>query len=180
MSTTPERNWPDPKDRPPVEWKPGDPVDTREAWAAAEAAGELTVDNILERLRRMAVYELGKMGPVGYDEDGFVTALVAEGIREGALVLQVHTRDHWPPHVHVKRPEDRGSHGVIIDLQTGEVDEDRLPKGVRTKDIKRMSKLVEKHHPELCTLWEKNNGTKVGVPDDEPCTLDDPASPTPA
>jgi len=178
MSTTSERNWPDPKDLPPLEWKPGDPVDTREAWAAAEAAGALTVDNILERLRRMAIYELGEMGAEGYDEDGFVTALVAEGIKEGALVLQVHTRDHWPPHVHVKRPEDRGSHGVIIDLRNGDVCEERLPKGIRTKHIKRMGELVEKHHAELCLLWEKNNGTKVVVPDDEACTLDDPAPTT--
>lgn len=168
MSTTPERNWPDPRDLPPFEWKPGDPVDTREAWTAAEAVGALTVGNILERLRRMAVYELGEMGPVGYDEDGFVTALVAEGIKEGALVLQVHTRDHWPPHVHVK---DFGSHGVIIDLRNGDVCEERLPKGVRTKDIQRMGELVEKHHAELCLLWEKNNGSKV-FPDDEACSLD--------
>ncbi|MFI2101761.1 DUF4160 domain-containing protein [Isoptericola sp. NPDC019693] len=130
---------------------------------------------MLERVRRIAVYELGEMGPMGYDQDGFVTALVAEGIKEGALVLQVHTRDHWPPHVHVKRREDLGSHGVIIDLRNGEVDEDRLPRGVRKKDTKRMGKLVEKHHAELSMLWEKNNGSKV-FPETEPCTLDDPAA----
>ncbi len=171
MSDGPTRNWPKPEDLPPFEWKPGDAVDTPEAWEAAEAAGAITADDVLERLGRMAVYEFGEMGPSGYDEDGFVLSLVAKGVPEGSLLLDVHTRDHWPPHVHVKRPEDLGSHGVIIDLRTGEIDEARLPKGIRGKDLKRMSELVAKHHDTLAGYWEAFHGTKV-FPEVEPCTLD--------
>ena len=70
-----------------------------------------------------------------------------------------------------KRPEDRGSHGVIIDLRTGEIDEGRLPKGIRSKDLKHMSELVAKHHDTLAGYWESFHGTKV-VREVAPCTLE--------
>lgn len=143
---------------------------TREEWDAALAAGSLTIDDAIERLRRIAVREFGQIGPVGYDEDGFITALVAEGVRiEGGVRLVVHTRDHQPPHVHVQRVD---APDVVVQLVTGEVL--REPPGVRAKDLRGFQRAVmEIHQTELRGFWEKAHGP-IGDPGDWPelvCTI---------
>jgi Domain of unknown function (DUF4160) len=132
---------------------------TRGDWDRAVADGRLTAQDVLNRLTRMALHEFGESPenwPIAFDEEGFVTALIAEGIlMEGGVTLRVCTRDHPPPHVHIQR---RGEEDIKVNLENGAV-EGPLPRGVRPKQLEKFSGLVKQKHELLCDLWLKNHGT---------------------
>ena len=139
-------------------------------WAKAIDEGRLTAQDVFVRLTRMALHEFGESQedwPIAFDEDGFVTALTAEGIQmEAGVTLRICTRDHPPPHVHIQR---RGEEDVKVNLETGVV-EGTLPQGVRPKQFKKFSALVQQQHALLCDLWLKNHGTSVNKRPPTDCT----------
>lgn len=141
---------------------------TRESWDAAVRAGGPKPEMVLERLHGITIREFGEMGPIGYDEDGFVVSLVADGIRiEGGARLVVHTRDHQPPHVHVQRPDEQD---IVISLLTGEVLHGG--QGVRRKQLAGYQKAVtETHYPALTSFWEKAHGPLVSDGQGVPCEV---------
>ena len=62
---------------------------TQPDWDQAEAEGRLTAEDVLDRLERIALHEFGENQdewPIAFDEDGWVTALTAEGLQmEGGV-----------------------------------------------------------------------------------------------
>ena len=134
---------------------------TQSDWDEAEAKGQLSAKDILDRLERIAMHEFGENQgewPIAFDEDGWMTALIAEGLQmEGGVNLFICTRDHQPPHVHIKR---RGEKDIKINLGTGKV-EGSLPQGVRPKQLAKFGELVEEQHAVLSERWTRYHGTKV-------------------
>lgn len=62
-------------------------------------------------------FSFGEERAAGYDEDGFLASLTAEGIRmDSGETIRIHANDHPPPHVHVQRPVTRD---IKINLETG-------------------------------------------------------------
>lgn len=112
-------------------------------------------------LKRIALHEFGEDQAdwaIAFDEEGFVTALIAEGImKAGGVTLRICTKDHPPPHVHIQR---RDREDISINLQTGGVYR-TLPSNVRSKQLKRFSRLVDEVQELLSVLWLKNHGTVV-------------------
>ena len=134
------------------------PIYTRSDWDRVVTQGELTPDDVEARLHRIAVREFGELGPAGYDEEGFFTSLTAEGLRlEGGVTLFVHTNDHPPPHVHVRR---RGHEDVKINLETGAV-EGKLPSDVRQKQLNGFRSAVSESFGILGAWWERYHGDPV-------------------
>ncbi|TDU84011.1 uncharacterized protein DUF4160 [Kribbella voronezhensis] len=128
---------------------------TRADWDRADARSELTGQDVLDRLSRMAVHEFGEEGPAAYDEDGFFLSLIAEGLKlEGGISLVVHMNDHQPPHVHVKRP---GENDIRLGLADGSLLDD-LPPGASARKIRHMQQLVAEHGALLQTWWDKGPG----------------------
>lgn len=102
-----------------------------------------------------------------YDEDGFFTSLTAASVAvvEG-VKLWICTADHDPPHVHIKRPGVRDKiDDIKINLRTGEIEGD-LPRGVRSRQLKKIRALVAEHQEVLRSTWTTYHGTEVGEPDD--------------
>jgi hypothetical protein len=132
---------------------------TRTDWDRALDEGWLTRAQIEDRLHNIAVRDLGELGPAGYSADGFFTSLVADGIQvEGIGHFVVHSNDHDPPHVHVQ------PFGQNVDLrfslETGELLDER-PRGVKSKQVKNMTKALFDIHDELGAWWEKAQGVPV-------------------
>lgn len=136
-------------------------------WDQAEADGRLSAEDVLVRLERIALHEFGQNQaewPIAFDEDGWVTALTAEGLQmEGGVNLFICTRDHPPPHVHIKR---RGGKDIKMNLETGLV-EGKLSQGVRPKQLAKFGALVEQKHPVLAERWAQYHGTEVIRCDEE-------------
>lgn len=136
---------------------------TRSDWDQALADGVLTFGDVVERLRRIAVHEFGEEGAAGYDDQGFLISLTAEGLRmDSGETIRVHANDHPPPHVHIQRP---GKHDIKINLETGDAMGD-LPRDVRTKQLKGFRAAINENFEQLGAWWEKNHGTPV-VPSHE-------------
>lgn len=137
---------------------PSRSVLTRADWDEAVVAGTLTPRDAVARLHRIAVHEFGREGAAGYDADGFVVSLTAEGLRlEGGVTLVINPHDHPPPHVHVKRP---GETDIRINLETGDV-LGALPRGVRSPQLRTFVAAVSESFDVLGRWWEKNHGTPV-------------------
>ncbi len=131
---------------------------TRCDWETALADGELTVDDVVERLRRIAVHQFGKEGAAGYDDEGFLISLTAEGIRmDSGETIRIHAHDHPPPHVHVERP---GKRDIKINLETGDVI-GQLPRDVRAKQLRVFKATIVENYDQLGAWWLKNHGTVV-------------------
>lgn len=131
---------------------------TRSEWEQALAGGELTVDDVLERLRRIAVHQFGKEGAAGYDDEGFLISLTAEGIRmDSGETIRIHANDHPPPHVHIQRP---GKRDIKIDLETGDVIGE-LPRDVKAKQLRGFRATILENCDQLGAWWLKNHGTIV-------------------
>ncbi|ELB90653.1 hypothetical protein Rwratislav_23294 [Rhodococcus wratislaviensis IFP 2016] len=75
----------------------------REDWEQAAEEGHITPEHVLQRLENILTYAEGNEGPVDFDEDGHVIALVAWSKQmEGGYKLRVWPRDHPPPHAHIE------------------------------------------------------------------------------
>lgn len=134
-------------------------IQFRTDWDHAIEEGWLTRAHVEDRLHNIAVRDLGVLGPVGYDEDGFWMSLVADGVRkEGIGWFKVYPNDHDPPHVHV-RPfgED---FDIRLSLETGE-ELDPRPRGLKSKQIKNMQKALVEMHDELGAWWAKGEREPV-------------------
>ncbi|MEV0105507.1 hypothetical protein AB0H42_04070 [Nocardia sp. NPDC050799] len=137
-------------------------IDTPEQWQEAKEAGHVTAEHILHRLHAIAIREFGIQGAAGYDEEGFICALVADGLRcERGVVLRVCTRDHPPPHVHIEISAEP-SIKLKMNLVTGEF-MGPTPEGWGKK-VKYMRQLVKDNHSILVAWWEKSHGPiDIGV-----------------
>jgi len=135
-----------------------------DGWRRAEKEGRLEAEDILGRLTSMALFEFGvnrDEWPVSFDEEGFLTALTAEGKGfDGGLSIHVWPKDHPPPHVHILKKSEPDNTYIKIDLETGDLVGD-LPSWASHKQLKRMKALIVKHHQLFAGWWEKNHGTKV-------------------
>lgn len=131
---------------------------TRNDWDRALDAGDLTIDDLLERLRRIAVHQFGAEGPAGYDDEGFLISLTAEGLRlDSGETIRIHANDHPPPHVHIERP---GKRDIKITLETGEVIGE-LPRDVKSKQLRGFKAAIIENFDQLGEWWLKNHGTVV-------------------
>lgn len=133
-------------------------------WELAEAEGRLEAEDVLGRLVSIALYEFGEHNddwPMALDEEGFLTALIAEGKEfDGGISIHVWPNDHPPPHVHILKKSEPDSQYVKINLETGESEGD-LPTWASQKQLKNMKKLVVKHHQLFAAWWQKNHGDTV-------------------
>src|SRR5271168_4271863 len=72
-------------------------------WEEAKRSGYLTVEHIVARLEDILEYALDGELETGYDEEGFLRALVADGyLRNRGVTVRLHSRDHPPPHAHIE------------------------------------------------------------------------------
>ena len=53
---------------------------SRTEWNAASAAGYLTPEHVLARLKNIADYVFGYQTAMGLDQDGFVSSLISAGL----------------------------------------------------------------------------------------------------
>lgn len=135
-------------------------------WELAEAEGRIEARDVLQRLAGMALYEFGENRDdwsMAFDEQGFLTALTAEGkYFDGGISIHVWPNDHPPPHVHILKKSEPDSHNVKINLQTGE-SEGALPSWANQKQLKNIQALVVKHRELFDSWWQKNHGDPVTV-----------------
>lgn len=133
---------------------------TRAQWDEATAAGHVTPEHVMLRLRNIADHIFGVESGIGYDEDGFVIGLTSAGLAlQGGVILRVFPNDHAPPHVHIEVSSH--PHAKIrINLATGDLLDDP-PRGLPTKKLKRIQALVHENRAALATSWEKYHGGPV-------------------
>jgi hypothetical protein len=135
---------------------------TRVEWENAAAAGHLTPEHVMQRLKNIADYAFDIETVAGFDEDGFVISLIAEGLPlSGGVKLYVYSNDHPPPHVHIKlssHPDDK----IRINLETGEYMDD-APRGLARKRLKGIQTAVRENHDVLASWWEKHHGDPVAL-----------------
>lgn len=133
-------------------------------WELAEAEGRLEAEDVMGRLINMALYEFGENRddwPMAFDEEGFLTALTAEGKSfDGGISIHVWPNDHPPPHVHILKKSEPDSQYVKINLETGE-SEGTLPPWASQKQLKKIQALIKKHHQLFEGWWQKNHGSPV-------------------
>lgn len=133
---------------------------TREEWDQAAADGHITPEHVMTRLKGIVDHVFGNQSSIGYDEDGFVTALTAEGLPvPGGVTLVVHSNDHPPPHVHIELRSHPGQ-TLRIRLDTAEF-MDEAPKGVNTKRLKGLQRAIRENHEVLATWWQTYHGDPV-------------------
>lgn len=132
-------------------------------WEEARAAGHLLLEHVLLRMRNMIHRELGTQGgSIGFDEHGFVKALIAESFQfPGGVKLCVYPNDHPPPHVHVKlRKHPKAK--IRISLEDGEFLKG-TPQNLASKLLGQSQALVVEHRVMLIDLWESYHGGPVIV-----------------
>lgn len=79
----------------------------RQDWNEALADGFVTGEHIALRLLAVVQHAYGVHDGdvVAYDVDGFVSALIAEGLpMSNGVKLEIYSGDHNPPHTHIKIP----------------------------------------------------------------------------
>lgn len=133
---------------------------SRSEWDEAAAAGHVTPEHVMRRLKNIADHAFDNQTVMGFDEDGFVVSLIAEGLAlAGGVTLRVYPNDHPPPHVHIEvrsRPNAR----IRINLATGEFLDD-APRGLPRKKLKGFQAAVRENHEVLATWWESYHGEPV-------------------
>jgi len=136
-------------------------IDSREEWDRARDNGTLTRQDVEARLQHIAVRDLGRLGSAGYDEDGFMSALVADGLRhEGIGWFKVWPNDHDPPHVHVIPFGHDKKVDLRFSLETGELLDER-PDCISSKDVKNIGKALASIRAELGEWWAKGERDPV-------------------
>jgi hypothetical protein len=129
----------------------------RHDWDQAVSDGHVTPDHVAQRLLGIMQHAYGVHDDdfVAYDADGFIVALIAEGLRmSNGLRLDIFPGDHNPPHAHIKIPGQSGK--LTIDLETFEIQE-QLPDGWSGRGRK-IEKEARAKAEELAALWNKNRG----------------------
>jgi len=53
---------------------------SRTEWDEAAAAGHVTPEHVMQRLKNIADHAFDNQTVMGFDEDGFVISLIAEGL----------------------------------------------------------------------------------------------------
>lgn len=135
-------------------------IPTRVEWDEAAAAGHLTPEHVMQRLKNILDHAFDNQTVMGFDEDGFVVSLIAEGLLlADGLTLYVFPNDHPPPHVHIKLRAHPNAK-IRISLETGELLDD-APRGLASKKLKRFQAAVREHHDVLATWWEHYHGGPV-------------------
>lgn len=141
---------------------------TPSGWELADSEGRIEARDVLERVASMALYEFGENKSdwsMAFDEDGFLTALTAEGRKfEGGISVHVWPKDHPPPHVHILKKSEPDSENLKINLETGAVEGD-LPKWAGSAQVKKMTALIVRHHALFAKWWEEHHGTVVTLID---------------
>lgn len=135
-------------------------------WELAEAEDRIEAEDVLQRLVYMALFEFGENKDdwsMAFDEEGFLTALTAEGRSfDGGISIHVWPKDHPPPHVHILKKSEPDSQYVKINLGTGDI-VGELPNWASGKQLKRIKALVVKHHELLASWWQKHHGDTVAL-----------------
>ncbi|NPC42953.1 DUF4160 domain-containing protein [Nocardioides sp. zg-1230] len=133
-------------------------------WELAESEDRLEADDVLGRLVAITLFEFGENKDdwsVAFNDDGFITALVADGkLFDGGISVHVWPNDHPPPHVHILKKSEPDHEYIKINLETAEIDGD-LPPWANSKQVKKMKALVRRHHGLFAGWWEKNHGDVV-------------------
>jgi hypothetical protein len=133
-------------------------------WQRADSEDRLEAEDVLGRLVAIALYEFGENKDdwsVAFNDEGFITALVADGKAfEGGISVHVWPNDHPPPHVHILKKSEPDNQYIKINLETAEL-EGELPPWADSKQLKRMKALVRRHHQLFAEWWEKNHGDVV-------------------
>lgn len=123
-------------------------------WDEAEAAGHITPDHVLARVRNAVEYALGNGAETGLDKDGFYAALVADGMQlAGGIKVDIYPNDHPPPHVHVTFNADRRK-DFKLSIETGELLGPEAPEGW-AKRLRTASKIVLEFKPFLQPRWDE-------------------------
>lgn len=130
----------------------------RHDWDEALADGFVTREHIVLRLLGIVQHAYGVHDGdfVAYDEDGFVSALIAEGLpMSNGVKLEIYSGDHNPPHAHIKIPGvSRGR--LTINLETFKI-EQQLPDGWSKKG-RQIEKEALANVAKLTEWWNKNRG----------------------
>jgi hypothetical protein len=133
----------------------------RQDWDEALADGFVTREHIALRLLGIVQYAYGVHDGdvVAYDEDGFVSALIAEGLpMSNGVKLEIYSGDHNPPHAHIKIPGvSRGR--LTINLETFKI-EQQLPDGWSKKG-RQIEKEALANIAKLTEWWNKNRGPEA-------------------
>lgn len=136
----------------------------RSGWDLAQSEGRLEAEDVLSRLVFMALTEFGENQaewPMALDDDGFISALTADGKAfEGGISVHVWPNDHPPPHVHILKKSEPEDEFVKIDLATGGLI-GNLPAWADRKQLRKMQELIRNHHDLFAGWWEKNHGQMV-------------------
>lgn len=130
----------------------------RQDWDEAVASGFVTREHVALRIRGIIQHAYGVHDGdvVAYDEQGFVTALTAEGLSmSNGVRLEIYSGDHNPPHAHIKIPGLEHER-ITINLETFEI-EQQLPDGWSKKG-RRVEKEARANADKLITWWNKNRG----------------------
>lgn len=132
----------------------------RHEWDAAVAAGHVTPEHVMQRLKNIADHVFDNQTLMGFDDEGFVVSLVAEGLPlAGGVKLYVYSNDHPPPHVHIQLKSHPGAK-LRINLETGEFMDD-APRGVDTKKLKGFQSAILENHEILAAWWQDYHGDPV-------------------
>jgi hypothetical protein len=132
----------------------------RTEWDGATAAGHATPEHVMGRLKNIADRAFDNQTVMGFDEDGFVVSLIAEGLPlPGGVTLYVYANDHPPPHVHITVRAHPNAK-IRINLETGEYLDD-APRGLASKRLKGFQTAVRENHPLLASWWESYHGNPV-------------------
>lgn len=124
---------------------------TRSDWDGAAQQGFLTTEHILDRLAGILGHALGD----GFDEEGFLTALVADGHRlTHGVTVRLCTRDHPPPHIHVEVRGQPRLH-LRLDLHTGDLlAGQNAPPGLGTQ-LRVAREYLIGHQEQLLARWDE-------------------------
>ena len=136
---------------------------SRADWKRAITEGWLTRVDIENRLHNIAVHDFGQLGSAGYDEEGFISSLVADGVRvEDIGWFKVWPNDHDPPHVHVVPFGHDKQVDLRFSLETGELLDD-LPACISRKDVKNMKRALVELNDQLGAWWAKGERGAVAL-----------------
>lgn len=127
----------------------------RQDWDQASIDGHVTEEHVLERVQGILRHARGPQAGdvVAYDADGFISALIAEGIRtKDNIQIRINPDDHWPRHAHIIIPGDPKQR-LTINLDTLTIDQE-LPDGWSKKG-RAIEEATRQNLDLLLRWWDK-------------------------